>query len=143
VNFSGWQGNRMKLLKRVIKQSSIVIIPLALLSLLVDWKDEHLKFMRLFGNPAFVPISIIIGGIMGIANLKGLVWGTENLLGTTKANAKLIFLSLFRLLVFFTAIIILTFLKLINLLGFVAGLTVVFLILIKEGMRMAQDQAKE
>ena len=132
----------MEILKRVIKQSSIVIIPLALISLLLERQYENLRFIRLFGNPGVVPLSIIIGGIMGVANLKGLVWGIESLLNTGKASAKLVFLSLFRLCVFFTAIIILTFLKLINLLGLVVGLTIVFLVIIKEGVRIAHDRTK-
>lgn len=121
----------------------VVIIPLTLLSAFIDWKSENLRFIRFFGNPGFVPLSIIIGGILGIANLKGLSWGIESLLGAHKANSKLIFLSLLRLVIIFAVIIILAVFKIINFLGMILGMTVVFLILIKEGLRTAKKQSLE
>lgn len=133
----------MDLIKRVTKKSIIIILPLAVLSFLVNWKAERLKFIGLFGNPDFMALSIVIGGIIGIANLKGLVWGIESLLGTYRANTKLVFLSLLRLFILFTIIIILAVLRLINLLGFLIGMTVVFIILIIEAVNMAKKQEKE
>ncbi len=134
----------MEIIKRVTKKSIIIIIPLAVLSFLLrNWKDERLKFIGLFGNPDFMTTSIIIGGIIGLANLKGLVWGIESLLGTHKANSKLIFLSLLRLFILFAVIIILVILRLINLLGFLIGMTAVFIILIIEAVNMAKEEEKE
>jgi hypothetical protein len=88
-------------------------------------------------------MSILIGGIIGLANLKGLVWGIESLLGTHRANTRMVFLSLLRLFILFAAIIILVVMRLINLLGFLIGMTVVFLLLIKEALEMAKEQGKE
>ncbi len=133
----------MNLTKKVTKKSLFVILPLVLLSLLVNWRAGHLRFVALFGNPDFMTLSIVIGGILGIANLRGLVWGIDSLLGTYKANTKLVFLSLFRLGILFAIIIILVVLRLINLLGLVAGMTVVFVILIMEAVKMAKEQGKE
>ena len=130
----------MDLVKKVIKQTIIVILPLVILSLLVDWNKESLRFLRPFGNPAYVTISIILGAILGIANLKGMTWGIESMLGTHQANAKLVFLSLLRLFILFAVIIVLAALQLINFLGLLAGMTVVFIFLIKEGLKMAQRQ---
>jgi len=130
----------MDLVKKVIKQTIIVIFPLVILSLLVDWNKESLRFLRPFGNPAYVTISIILGAILGIANLKGMTWGIESMLGTRQANTKLVFLSLLRLFILFAVIIVLAALQLINFLGLLAGMTVVFIFLIKEGLKMAQRQ---
>jgi hypothetical protein len=137
----------MELIKKVTKRSVIVIFPLILLSFLVDrlvgWNDERLKFIGLFGNPGLMAVSILIGGIIGLANLKGLVWGIESLLGTHRANTRMVFLSLLRLFMLFAVIIILVVMRLINLLGFLIGMTVVFLVLIKEALDMAKEQGKE
>ena len=127
-------------LKKVIRQTAMVIVPLVILSLLVDWNREGLRFLRPFGNPDYVTISIILGAILGIANLKGLIWGLDSMLGTQQANAKLVFLSLLRLFILFAIIIVLAVLQLINFLGLLAGMTVVFIFLIKEGLKMAQRQ---
>jgi len=133
----------MDLIKKVTKKSVIVIFPLILLSFLVDWNDERLKFIGLFGNPGLMAMSILIGGVIGLANLKGLVWGIESLLGTYRANTRMVFLSLLRLFILFALIIILVVMRLINLLGFLIGMTVVFLVLIREALRIAKEQGKE
>ena len=132
----------MDLIKKVTRKSVIVIFPLILLSFLVDWNDERLKFIGLFGNPGLMAMSILIGGVIGLANLKGLVWGIESLLGTHRADTRMVFLSLLRLFILFALIIILVVMKLINLLGFLIGMTVVFLILIQEALRIAKEQGK-
>ncbi len=130
----------MELIKKVLKQTAVVIVPLVILSLLVDWNRENLRFLRPFGNPDYVTLSIILGAILGIANLKGMIWGIESLLGTQQASAKLVFLSLLRLFILFAVIIVLAALQLINFLGLLAGMTVVFVFLIKEGLKMARKQ---
>jgi len=132
----------MELIKKVTKKSVIIVFPLILLSFLVDWNDERLKFIGLFGNPGLMAMSILIGGVIGLANLKGLVWGIESLLGTYRANTRMVFLSLLRLFILFALIIILVVMRLINLLGFLIGMTVVFLILIQEALRIAKEQGK-
>ena len=133
----------MDLIKKVTRKSVIVIFPLILLSFLVDWNDERLKFIGLFGNPGLMAMSILIGGVIGLANLKGLVWGIESLLGTHRANTRMVFLSLLRLFILFAIIIILVVMRFINLLGFLIGMTAVFLVLIQEALAMAKQQAKE
>lgn len=133
----------MVLIKRVIRLSIYVIIPLTLLSALIDWKSENLRFIRLFGNPDLLTTSIIIGGILGVANLKGLEWGIEGLLGTYKASTRLIFISLLRLAVLFSLIIVLAAFRLINFLGLLTGMAAVFLILITEGLKMAKKHSSE
>lgn len=137
----------MELIKKVTKKSVILIFPLILLSFLVGrlvgWNDERLKFIALFGDPGLVTVSILIGGIIGLANLKGLVWGIESLLGNHRASTRMVFLSLLRLFILFAIIILLVVMRLINLLGFLIGMTVVFIVLIKEALEIAKEQGKD
>jgi hypothetical protein len=130
----------MDLARKVIKQTACVTIPLVVLSLFVEWNRDSLRFLRPFGNPDYMTVSIVIGAILGIANLKGLIWGLESMLGAHQASAKLVFLSLFRLFILFAIIIALAVFNLINFLGLLAGMTVPFVFLIIEGLKMAQKQ---
>lgn len=124
--------------KKIVKQSIILVLALSMLSAFAGW--GNLKVVRLFGSPYLMPASIIIGGIIGIANLKGLVWGIESLLGSHKANTKLVYLSLFRLFIIFAIIIVLSLLRIINLLGLLIGMSAVFIIFTKEAIKMAKGQ---
>jgi hypothetical protein len=130
----------MGLMRKVVKKSVIVILPLAALSFLISLEGWGLRLVRLFGNPDLMPGSVILGGVIGLANIKGLVWGIERLLGTHKADAKLVFLSLFRLFILFAIIIALAAMKLINLLGFLIGMTAVFIVLIIEAVNIAKGK---
>ena len=112
----------MEILKRVINKSLIVILPVAAVSAFFEWKK--------------LPASIIIGGVFGILNLRGLVRSVEGLVGSEKATTKLIFLSITRLLMLFIAIFILIWLKVINIIGMLFGFTVVFVLILFEGMKV-------
>jgi len=139
----------MGLIKKVTRKSVIVILPLILLSFLVDWSDERLKFVGLFGSSGFMTTSmlmaasILIGSVIGLANFKGLLWSIESLLGTHRASTRMVFLSLLRLFILFGIVIILVILRLINLFGFLIGITVVFLVLIMEALKIAKAQGEE
>lgn len=126
----------MDLIKGVIRKSVPLLLILCGISLLVNW--NRVSFAKLFGNVKYIPHSIIIGGLLGLANLKGLVWGIETLLGTQRANTRLVYLSLIRLGILFAIIITLAALRLINLIGLVAGLTTVFFVMIFEGLKEAK-----
>ena len=130
----------MGIARRVIRQAVFVIVPLTLLSLLVEWDREGLRFVRLFGRPDFVPVSIMIGALAGILNLHGLAWSLERLLGGRKAGTRILFVSMFRLFLFFALITVLVAMKLVNLFGFLIGITVVFVIMVKEGLKAAKEQ---
>lgn len=127
----------MDLIKKVIRISSPLLLILCGISLIINW--DSISFAKLFGSVRYIPHSIIIGGLLGLANLKGLVWGIETLLGTQKANTRLVYLSLIRLGILFAIIITLAALRLINLIGLVTGLTTVFIVLIFVGIRRAQE----
>jgi hypothetical protein len=126
----------MDLVKRVIRLSTPILLILTISSLLINW--EGIRVATLFGNSRYIPHSIIIGGLLGIANLKGLVWGIETLLGTQRASTRLVYLSLIRLGILFAIIIILAALRLINLIGLLTGLTTVFIVMIVEGLKKAK-----
>lgn len=126
----------MDLVKGVIRKSVPLLLLLCGISLVIDW--DRISFARFFGNAKYIPHSIIIGGLLGLANLKGLVWGIETLLDTEKANTRLVYLSLIRLGILFAIIIGLAALRLINLIGLVTGLTTVFFVMIFEGLKRAK-----
>lgn len=129
------------MVKRVIRISVPLLLILCGISLIIDW--HSIRFAGLFGSTRFISHSIIIGGLLGLANLKGLVWGIETLLGTQKANTRLVYLSLIRLGILFAIIITLAGMKLINLIGLVAGLTTVFIVMIIEGIKMAKEDTSD
>jgi hypothetical protein len=130
----------MELIKRVIKQSVFVLLLLVVLAFLLRTRIGQISFLALIGNPRLIPASILIGGVLAILNLKGLVWGIESLLGAYKANVTLLVLNILRLLILFSIITILVAFRLAHLVGLLVGMTVVFFILIKEGLKMARQQ---
>jgi len=115
----------MDLIKRIYKKSFLVLIPFALLSALIEWKK--------------LPLSIIIGGALGFANIKGLAWGVRGLIGTGKATGRMIIFSMMRLFLLFMILSILVYLRLVNVFGILAGFTVIFVLLLTEGLRFAKD----
>ena len=130
------------MIRRIIRQSIFISLPLTVLTIFADLKIENLTFVKRLGNPYLTP-SLIIGIVLGIANIRGLVWGVESLLGTYKASSKLVFLSILRLLLLFAIIIILAIFRLINFLGLLTGMTVPFVLLVKEGLRLAKEQSEK
>lgn len=127
----------MDLIKRVIRISVPVLLILCGISLVINW--DSISFAKLFGSTRYIPHSIIIGGLLGLANLKGLAWGIETLLGTQKASTRLVYLSLIRLGILFTIIIALAALRLINLIGLVIGMTTIFIVMVLQGIKKAKE----
>lgn len=117
----------MGIIRRIYKQSAFILIPLAVLSAFFEWKK--------------LPLSILIGGGLAIANLKGLAWGVQGLIGTgQKVTGVLVFFSLIRLFILLAIIVILLWLKIINIAGIFIGFTAVIILLLKEGVRSARDE---
>ncbi|MDI6743879.1 MAG: hypothetical protein QMD07_00725 [Thermodesulfovibrionales bacterium] len=115
-----------EIIKRVHRQSVFVLIPFAIASAVIEWKR--------------LPLSILIGGILTLANLKGLAWGIGGLIGTgEQASGKLVFFSLIRLFILFVILIILMWLKVINIAGIFVGMTTVLIVLLKEGFKAAKE----
>jgi heme O synthase-like polyprenyltransferase len=114
------------LIKRIHKISLLILVPVALLSALIE--------------PKRLPLSVVVGGLLGLVNLGGLSRGLEFLLGTRKSALKLFFLGIFRLLIVFTIIILLAMSRAVDLPGLAAGFTVVFAVILAEGYRAARHE---
>lgn len=117
----------MDLIKRIHRQGTIILICLAALSALYEWKK--------------LPLSILVGGALGLANIRGLAWGLKDFAALARPSGKVIFLSLFRFFMIAFILVVLAFLKLINFLGILIGFTVVFSLVIKEGLRAAKESS--
>lgn len=114
----------MDLIKRIYNKSFLVILPMALLSAFIEWKK--------------LPLSIVIGGALGLANIKGLAWGVRGLIGAGRATGRMIFFSMFRLFLLFAILSVLVYLRLVNVFGILAGFTVIFVLLMIEGLKYAK-----
>ncbi len=113
----------MEMIKRINKQSIAVLIVAAILSSFFDWKK--------------LPLSVLIGGALALANLKGIHWGVSALINpeeASEAKGKLVFFSMFRLLIVFVLLAVMLYFKLVNIFGVLTGLTIVFIIIMKEGL---------
>ena len=116
------------LIKRINKLSIVILVAAAALSAAYEWKR--------------LPLSILVGGTLGLFNLKGLAWGLRDF-ALYRASGKVIFLSIFRFFTLACILIVLAVLKLINLIGILIGFTIVFVLIMVEGIRTArssQDQ---
>lgn len=116
-------------IKRIYKQGIFILLPLAAIAALVEWKK--------------LPISILVGGILGLANLKGLAWGLKDFAISARPSGKVIFLSLVRFFILAFILIILVIEKLVNPVGILIGFTVVFALVIKEGLRIAKESSEK
>ncbi len=120
----------MDLLKRVIKKSIFIILPAIVIS-------------AFLAEPQKLPLGILTGWLFGIFNLKQLTKNVKRLVGAEKAAGKLVFLSMFRLAALFSAIFLLVYYRLINVLGLLLGFTVVFVFILIEGARAATGKTQD
>lgn len=119
----------MDLINRLYKRTAIILIPISILSALF------------FAYT--MPLGILLGGLLGVLNLKGLAWGVEGLLQSYKAQAKLLILSMLRFAFLAIAVGVFAVFKLVNLIGVMIGFTVVFTLLLIEGARVSKDRAED
>ncbi len=113
----------MEMVKRINRQAAVLLIVVALFSALFDWKR--------------MPLGVLVGGLLALANLKGIHWGVNAMIRPGTANVakgRLIVFSFFRLMVMFVVLAILLYLHLINIFGVLIGLTIVFVLILKEGL---------
>jgi len=116
----------MEIVRQVIKNSLIVIVPALVVSLIY------------FERKVFT--GLISGWVLGVVNLRQLSKNIHNLLGAVGARSKIVLLSILRLSILFIVIFLLIYMKLVNPFGLLGGFTVVFLFTIIEGLRLAQRQ---
>jgi len=115
----------MVLLKRIYKRAILILLPLALLSAFIEWKK--------------LPLSILIGGVLGLINLRGLARGVYSIVGTYRPTAKMVISTIFRLGFLAVVLILLFALKVVNVFGILIGFTVVFILIMTEGLRLAKE----
>lgn len=96
-------------------------MPLAVVSAIFDWGK--------------LPLGILSGGLLGLLNLKGLARGIEGSMGTESATVKIVFLSMARLFALFVIIFILIYFNIVDVFGLLLGFTVVFVLILIEGIR--------
>ena len=116
----------MEILKRVIKKSIFIIVPAVIISFFYESQK--------------LPLGIFMGWLFGIFNLRTLTRNVEGMFGTEKATAKLVILSMFRLVALFAAIIFLVYYKIVNILGLLFGFTVVFVLIMIEGAKVGKSK---
>jgi hypothetical protein len=118
----------MELIQKIHRNTLLLLFPLAAASAVIEWKQ--------------LPLSILTGGLLGLLNIRALAWGVAGLLGSQKASAKMLFFSQFRLVILFLLLGTLAYLRLVNILGILAGFTVVFAMVIVEGLKHSKRSEK-
>jgi hypothetical protein len=126
----------INLIKRIHRQSFIFLLITAALTTLITALTEIADWRKL-------PHSVLIGGLLGLANLKGLAWGLKDFATLHRPSGKLIFWSMLRFFILAIILIVLALLNLINFFGILIGFTVVFVLILKEGLRIARESSKE
>ena len=111
----------MEILNRVIKKSLFLGLPAVAVSLVFEWER--------------VPLGIAAGWFLGILNLRNLSRNVEGLIGSHKGASRIVFLNITRLFILFAAIIILMYFKIINVFGLLFGFTIVYALILYEGLR--------
>lgn len=114
-------------LGRIYRQGFIILLCLAASSAFLDWKK--------------LPLSILIGGLLGLANLKGLAWGLRDF-AASRPTGRVIFWSMVRFFILGAILFILALLNMINFIGILVGFTVVFTLILKEGLRTAREYSE-
>lgn len=90
-----------------------------------------------------MPHGIIAGWLFGILNLRALTKNVQAFIGSERATAKIVVLSITRLVALLTAMAILIYFKVINIFGLIFGLTVVFILILIEGMIVSKANKGE
>lgn len=114
------------ILKGVIKKSGIIILPAVLIAIYFKWDK--------------VPAGILAGAVFGILNLRGLVRSVERFILSKKMKAVMMLTNIFRLLGLFAVIFFLIWKKLVNPIGLLFGFTVVFILILTEGLKAANSE---
>ena len=109
------------LIKDIARNSVYLLIPAAVISAFLPWED--------------LPFSILVGGLLGILNLKALAWSVEGTIGTPRPSMKMLFFGQFRLAALFLVIALLAYLRLISIIGLLAGFSIVFFQVLITGVK--------
>ncbi|MCL0051672.1 ATP synthase subunit I [Thermodesulfovibrionales bacterium] len=113
--------------QRVYKHSAFILIPAALIALFfVEWRFS---------------VGILIGGLIGIGNFKGLVWSAKATLGAAGTTVQLVLLSILKFFMVIAVLLILMLLGMINVFGLLIGFMMVLFIVVIEGLRASKEEA--
>ncbi len=126
----------INLIKRIHRQALIFLIIIAVVATIITALSGAADWRKM-------PHSVLIGGLLGLANFKGLAWGLKDFAVLHRPTGKLIFWSMVRFFILSAILIVLALLKLINFVGILIGLTVVVALILKEGLREVKQEAEE
>lgn len=113
------------MITRLYKKAIIIILVASALSAFIE--------------PRRLPAGVFLGGVLALLNLRGLARGLENFIGTYRPAARLLFMSIFRLLVLTAVLALLIISRVASVLGLMAGFTIVFALLLAEGFKAAKE----
>lgn len=115
------------MIKNIARNTAIILIPAALIAAFLPWEN--------------LPFSILIGGVLGILNIRALAWSIEGILGTSSVNMKMLFFSQFRFVMLALVVVLLAYLRLVTIPGIMAGFSVVFSQVLFVGMTHAKKSS--
>jgi len=118
----------MDLIRNIQRNSLIILFPLSAVSAFLEWKK--------------LPLGILTGGALGLLNIRALAWSVHGLLGAHKPSSKMLFFSQLRIIMLFFVLAGLLYLRLVNVFGILAGFTVVFIMVIREGLKYSKEAEK-
>ena len=111
------------MIKKIARNTAFILIPAAAAALLLPWKN--------------LSFSLLIGGLLGILNIKALAWSIEGIIGTSSVKMKMLFFSQLRFVILALIVILLAYLRLVTIAGIMAGFSVVFFQVLFVGHRNA------
>jgi hypothetical protein len=82
----------------------------------------------------------LAGALLAAVNFRGMHRNLQGLMDTDRPTAKLAVLSVVRLLIIFSVIILLAALRAVDLIGLMVGFTVVVVLVVKEGYSESQRE---
>lgn len=94
--------------------------------------------LAITGNIKF-PLGLIVGSLAGLFNLRAIVRNVSSITGTQSITLRYIILSTLRLFALFVILFLLIWKKIADVFGILLGFTIVFIIIIKEGLKEAQN----
>lgn len=100
------------MIKKIVRNTAVILIPAAVVAAFLPWED--------------LPFSMLIGGLLGILNIRALAWSIEGIIGTSSVNMKMLFFSQFRFVMLALIVVLLAYMRLVTIPGIMAGFSVVF-----------------
>jgi len=112
------------MIKKIARNTAVILIPAAVVAAFLPWEN--------------LPFSMLIGGLLGILNIRALAWSIEGIIGTSSVNMKMLFFSQFRFVMLALIVVLLAYLRLATIPGIMAGFSVVFSQVLFVGMSQAR-----